>query len=743
MIFYIQSENSHSNSSNSGNLSNSNIINKNFKIPQKTKIIKTKRFHINNKLFISLKRSITDKNNLTKENEIENSKLKYYNNNIPKITEYSPKQKLNLTNFSNHFKNRINNACSFKVISQIEKNQILIKVNTKEMQKQRRILYTNKIKKIQNWWRNISFQKQKYYQDTVLLSKIIIFTKFLKKKFFAEFKNNIYNKNNFADKTQKSFYSKKTYRKKLTHLKLETSYNFVIDNSQFQMIRPIITEYPSTAKYHKKVIIKKNKKSNSYLKTNSNISSKSKLINYKIPSSLNSNKKIHNSRNSYILVGANNTVKSYLERGTDYSKDLTTSSYNNTHINSNTINPTIVSTTINETHSKNIRSRNNIKTDLTHNKTYSNFEQQKNFPPRLKININSINYNKFPSLYTMKHKIKTNDNNKEKIFFVFQKWKRFMEKMHIINLLKKFLIRNNCKKKIIQTTQRRNPKISCIKDKYILGKLKNITIKMSISAILKGLIKIKNAMFFYKKYAYFNKYKNNINRKIILQRLKKYSTQNNKHKNKKNGDFISNININNFINYNDYSNLHSINKNNMTSKALLAQKTGNFYMGSSNNNKKSNINKIRSNINLIMQINQLKMIFNILEAQRNRDSKKPKLKYYFNLWKKKKKFYRKINSNLVYHKKKLSISTGFANCNESFYNYSTKHNPYLFYLNNVNNRLSTSNNKLSRNKFTFLSRNENLADGNNNYFDIYPISKTQGSIEEKEVVFPSNIVLNH
>ena len=607
------------------------------------------------------------------------------------------------------------------------------------MQRKRRLSYLNKLKKIQKWWRNIFNHRQKYYHYTVVLSKIILFAKLLRKIFFIEFKNNVNRKNNFVNKTQKSFYSKKTYKKKINHLilnELEINNNSLIDNSKIKMVRPIFTEYPSTTKYHRKINLNKKTKNNSYLKTNPNIISKNKLLTYKTRSSLNTNKKIYYSRNNFISAVSNHTAESYLERGANYSNDLNFSS-NNTYINSYIKNPTIGNMTINE-YSKNIHSRNNIKTDFTHLKTYSNFEKAKNYPPRLKININSVNYSKHSPNGIMKSKTKINDN-KKKIFFAFRKWKNIMEKFRIINLLKIFLIRRNCQKKM---TQRTRPRITCIKDQYILDKLKNITIKMSISAILKGLIILKNAMFFYKKYIYFNKYKDNINREIIFQKLKQNLINTNKHKNKNKSDFISNININNFINYNDYSRLPTINKNNVTIKALLAQKTGDFYM-SSNNNKTSNIIKIKPNINLIMQTNQLKMIFNILETQRNRGLKKSILKYYFNLWKKKKILYRKINNNLVYRKKKLSISTNFGNFdNETFKNYSTKHNPYSFYLNNVNNRLNTSNKNLSRKKITHLSRNTNLTESNNVYLRDYPISKTQGSIEEKEVIFPSTIMLD-
>ena len=119
------------------------------------------------------------------------------------------------------------------------------------MQRKRRLSYLNKLKKIQKWWRNIFNHRQKYYHYTVVLSKIILFAKLLRKIFFIEFKNNVNRKNNFANKTQKSFYSKKTYKKKINHLilnELEINNNSLIDNSKIKMVRPIFTEYPSTTK---------------------------------------------------------------------------------------------------------------------------------------------------------------------------------------------------------------------------------------------------------------------------------------------------------------------------------------------------------------------------------------------------------------------------------------------------------------------------------------------------------------
>ena len=139
---------------------------------------------------------------------------------------------------------------------------------------------------------------------------------------------------------------------------------------------------------------------------------------------------------------------------------------------------------------------------------------------------------------------------------------------------------------------------------------------------------------------------------------------------------------------------------------------------------------------LTMQINQLKMIFNLVENQRLKrfKSKKLLLKYYLNKWKiQKDKIKQKNNFKLIYHRKKLSFFNNLADNNIN----KNK---------NISHKRTNTLNNLDSND-TFLERyrtgNTSLKDIRNIVDNKYSsIKYKQNSIEEKEVVFPNSIIVD-
>ena len=178
---------------------------------------------------------------------------------------------------------------------------------------------------------------------------------------------------------------------------------------------------------------------------------------------------------------------------------------------------------------------------------------------------------------------------------------------------------------------------------------------------------------------YFDKYQNKSIKINILFKLREYLLKNNKFKkfidanifNKENtntniyslngGDIINNININNFINYNDSSSRiiplqKSINNwNNQTQIddfRLTFPYTKDSYMKLINKNNEFGQNKNYKIIQMenssskgiiVDQINQLRMAFNLIHHNRFR---KTNIKYYFNLWK---------NNALINHDNKANF----------------------------------------------------------------------------------------
>ena len=602
------------------------------------------------------------------------------------------------------------------------------------MQKQKRISYVNNLKKIQKWWKKIYQQKSYYFINYIVLPKIIILSQLFKKLYFKKLIRNLskYKINKIVNCNPYIFRIKN--KKQLSKLALNEKNNrsnSLANNQKINILSHKITEHSNSATIiHKRTNTEKIniKKINQYLEKPNNIfknlSHKKVLTkkvvkaettaNIKLKQKKRSNKNINKNNNQNIMrIISNETFDPSKEHNFDYSKDLNLSSINNNYINSSTIYPTI------HTNEQNINNNCNKNTTIQCKSSYNFFS-------------------KISPTCLVKFKRKT--NNKTKLFIKFHKWKKYVEKRHIIALLRfQFLFNYKCKsfnkrKKTISTYKNKD-EIAIIKLKKLFISLVNKKSKNAFHLMIEN-------MLIYKKYIYFNRYRDNISKIIILQKLKenkKFPKRANKIENK---EKINNININNFINYSNFS------KNTISFNSLLTERFDDFFQVykkinklnkyESHHKKKKEKARIYNNeTNLTMQINQLKMIFNIMENQRIKRFKNKKLlmKYYLNKWKiQKDKIKQKNNFRLIYHKKKLS-----------FYNNLVDNNNIIKNKNNKHRRINTSTNLDINN--TFLERyktdNNSLKNIRNDGDCKYGFIKyKQNSIEEKEVVFPTSIVID-
>ena len=363
----------------------------------------------------------------------------------------------------------------------------------------------------------------------------------------------------------------------------------------------------------------------------------------------------------------------------------------------------------------------------------------------------------------------------------------------------------------------KNKKYNLYKKLYVkkyLSLWNIITIKSKILFyLIKASKQIKLKIYFYKyiKYIllkslkmillnkYFIKYKDIIIKRLLIRQLKAYklkknniinNNHNNYNDNLKVGDIINNININNFINYTNFipkttkncnivsnsanlnsNNSHSYYKshfqyfknfNNREELNLINNNNSNFKLNNNYNlnsiNKNENqlsINVNKKNKILVDQINQFKMIFNLLEQHYK--SKKLSLINYFNKWKKyslknsrkknkiKEKIinFRKINIQNINNNKHNQINDNISNYNNkntiNFNKYDTSHISFytmqtkneikpIQYIkiknnnkknyssresNNINNDEIFNNNSLNRNnnkKIRYIDINKNIFD---------------------------------
>ena len=604
------------------------------------------------------------------------------------------------------------------------------------MQKKRRISYLNNIKKIQKWWKKIYKQKKDHFNNYIVLPKILVLSKLFKKLYIKKFIRILsrYKFNKIVKCKPRLFIN--INKKQLSSLSLNKKNNrsnSLIGNKKVNILSHPFTDHSNSAKsIHKRINTENNnKKFNLNLKTKSinickNLRYKTilakKLINsQEITTNIKLKRKTRstidninrNNDKNIMMVICNEALGTSTENNIDCSKDLNLSCVNNTLTNSSVNYPTICS---NEQNS--INNNSNINSTIQYKSSYNFFSK---FSPTCLV------------------KLKRKTNNKTKLFVKFHKWKKFVEKMHIIELLKfQSLFNYKCK----SFNKLKNSKNTYkYKEKIVINKLQEFFINLIKKEIKNVIHLIIENMFMYKKNIYFNRYRAAIEKAIILQKLKENKKNKKKENKTKKKEIISNININNFINYSNFS------KNNISFSSLLTEKFDDFYQAYKNMHKfrklKKNTKKYKNDIvtnnnerSLTMQINQLKMIFNLVENQRLKrfKSKKLLLKYYLNKWKiQKDKIRQKNNFKLIYHRKKLSFFNNLADNNIN----KNK---------NIRHKRTNTLNNLDSND-TFLERyrtgNTSLKDIRNIVDNKYSsIKYKQNSIEEKEVVFPNSIIVD-
>ena len=292
---------------------------------------------------------------------------------------------------------------------------------------------------------------------------------------------------------------------------------------------------------------------------------------------------------------------------------------------------------------------------------------------------------------------------------------------------------------------------------------------------------------------YFDEYQNKAIETNILLKLRAYLLKSNKlqkyidsaekedlnHYNTKEGGIINNININNFINYNYSNQIISSEKNNNNWNNYIPENNFKFPLSYMKNEQINIINpndqfKQEKNykivkINnfypkgiLINQMNQLRMVFNLLQQKK---LKKSNIKDYFKLWKK--NTFNNCNNITIFKKIKIlekKITFGrerniFLNNrqissttkNNDIIKSNFQNNKYIRYINNINKNdfdnssesthiRNTVNNEIIYTK-KILNHNKILSNNyyryNNNVLKLGQGLRKINKIEEMEVHFNS------
>ena len=250
---------------------------------------------------------------------------------------------------------------------------------------------------------------------------------------------------------------------------------------------------------------------------------------------------------------------------------------------------------------------------------------------------------------------------------------------------------------------------------------------------------------------YFSKYKDIINRDIILNKLRLYllkrkntNTLLNANNNNfscvtlQRGDIINNININNFINYtkDEINNLIPSIKDdyNLVSKSIKLNSNTHSYFESTlpylNINSINNVGKIKIMKNnfdinnnyhkvylnkkkeilpkgiLVDQINQLRMVFNLLEQHNDINSDNiPHLLNYFKKWKKicENNLDNKTSNKISLNYKKLNIQNKYKKNRQ---NYERNINKNIISSNNVIKKADVEEDKYSKKTLNEISCNK-------------------------------------
>ena len=325
---------------------------------------------------------------------------------------------------------------------------------------------------------------------------------------------------------------------------------------------------------------------------------------------------------------------------------------------------------------------------------------------------------------------------------------------------------------------------------------KNITFK---SKFVKYLINIKNKItirqLFFRRIIriildffqiiilkiYFDKYNNKTMKTGILLKLRAFLLKNNKFRksidlsNKENInyieikglDVINNININNFVNYNNTNKIMPLLKQNNIWNNYTQVNNFRFPLTYINdeqiniiNSKNNKIVKIKNSFpkgNLVAQINQLRMIFNLIDKH---IQKKINTKNYFEIWKKnvrknykkidisKKKGQSDVNKYIKINKNKICSTRDNIMHNKEEQN-KVPNNITCRLIENINKKKIDNSSELSLVKKQINSeiiytkkilnhKNQNYNNNHkfkNNFLKIYPTQRILNKIEEREVHF--------
>ena len=593
------------------------------------------------------------------------------------------------------------------------------------------------------------------YHYSVLQQKMPI-KSFFSTKLSTILNNHQYNLEENSNNTNNKLYSSITNNNRIIskyiNLNLGKLNNNIISPINRLKYKNIINNNINNSNNFKKEKINKVKKLN-FNKNNSNKNrtQKNKLKDIKYINTISNiyNKQTNMNLNNYI----NKTIDDYKNRNYDNNtfhqrNDFYINDFEN-YDHSKKYNEKTLNTEISDNY-------NFIKSDFYDNNFLTinaKKKENKNKIPKMKkletcqYTLNNMKYNIYKKYYVKKY---------------LDKWNKIIFKNKILNNF----IQQSCK-----------VKLSCL----FYNKIKQMILFTFQKIVLKK---------------YFDKYKDINIRKYILKKLKLqfYNINSNIKKNliniydkngksleQKGGDIINNININNFINCtnDDIKNIISLpkfNRYNIVSNSLKIKdnfsfnniKSGLSYIkeydkinllnGDSNfiMEKKSIPNKNIQNKpkgNLIDQVNQFRMVFNLLEQHNNR---KPSLFNCFKKWEKycfEKKIYKKttfdynkdkkneINEKIINFKKiniynKYNENTYVENNNKNILkaldNNIIKRND-IYEVNSLNN-INTNKNERKyiqlKVKKVYITRHSNTMRGveNNNKDDI-PIDKNNENIK--------------
>ena len=438
----------------------------------------------------------------------------------------------------------------------------------------------------------------------------------------------------------------------------------------------------------------------------------------------------------------------------------------------------------------------------------TNSEKNKKFVPNNK-NDNDKNINKKIRNCVLFHKNENNNKNNSKINNNINQVVKNKNKSH---RLKKF---DTCPLSIMKKNGT-NQFIYKSKIKNYLFHWKSITFKSKFVKYLGFLMnkrKLRNIIYrkilriimdyfqilILKKY--FDEYQNKAIKTNILLKLRAYLLKSNKfqkyidstekenleHYTTKGRDIINNININNFINYNCSTQMISSDKNNNAWNNYIQENNFKFPLSHMKNETKNFINtnnqfKQENNykivkINnfypkgiLIDQMNQLRMVFNLLQQKK---SKKTNIKDYFKLWKKntfnncnnmtnfkkinilEKKIRFDHNRNIIINNKKISSTTNIIrknDINNEIIKPNFQNNKTIRFINRINNKNSNDNSNESSNirntinneiiyTKKILNHNKILSNNyfryNNNVLKMGQTLRKINKIEEMEIHFNS------